>query len=91
MAESTTTVTVKDYEWTQIASAGVQVLATPVIPGYSFLVRYSATNPGSDVRTGHKFFAKDDIPNAIIGSTNTEAIWMRLVNGDDQQIEVTAL
>lgn len=91
MANETATVTIGTGSWIQVSLAGEQTLITPRNPGFTFWVRYSILNPGSDVTTGHKFFSKDDIPNAILGGTNTDNTWVRLVRGEDQQVEVTVL
>ena len=91
MANETATITVGTGAWVQIALAGQQALITPRNPGYTFWVRFSILDPGTDVTTGHKYFAKDDIPNAVLGGTNTDNIWIRLVRGEDQLVEVTVL
>jgi hypothetical protein len=91
MANVTTTVSVNATGWTQISLAGEQTIITPQKPGFTFLIRYSTADPGTIVKTGHKFFAKDHIPNAITGGTNTDNTWMRLLNGSPQNVEVTKL
>jgi len=91
MANETNDITVGTSAWVQVSLAGQQALVTPVNPGFTYLVRYSTLQPLSSVITGHKFFAKDHIPNAVIGGTNTDNGWMRLLNGADQKIEVTIL
>jgi len=88
---ATTEVTVTSAAWVQVGAAGEQVLITPVNPDHSYLVRYKNTDPGADVTTGHIFYRKDDIPNAILGSPNTEAPWIRLVTGSDQVAILTVL
>lgn len=88
---ATTNITVTSAAWVQAGSAGEQVLITPVNPDHSYLVRYKNTDPGVDITTGHIFYRKDDIPNAVLGSANTEAPWIRLVTGADQVVILTVL
>ena len=87
----TQTVIALSAEWVQIGDAAQQVLITPGNPGHSFLIRYAAAQPASGVMSGHKYFAKDDIPNAILGSANTDRIWIRLIGAGTENIEVTVL
>lgn len=91
MANETATITVNEAAWVQAALAGQQVLITPHNPGFTFLVLFSTLNPGSSKKEGHKYFAKDDIPNAVLGGTSTDNIWLRLVNGTEQEVEATVL
>jgi len=88
---ATQIVNISSASWTQVSDAGVQSILTPLVPNKTYLVRYSDTQPTAIENTGHKFFAKDDSPNALVGSANTEICWMKLVSGTAQDVLVSPL
>jgi len=76
MANETATVNLPDNDWTEVAGAGEVAIIEPQVQSGSFLVRYAALDPNTEL-AGYIFHKSSDNIAFTVGSANTDKAWVK--------------